>query len=137
MANITPTLFSALQLPLQRNLKQFSIILAPCPFHLTSYKQQISTQRLFKVSGISPHPLFTTYIPHSTLKTRLQIVHQDIFSRKGGVGLKGGLFRKGGFFALTFKIFWNFYKKYKISIFFEFSKSFFFLNIKLVSHSHW
>ena len=54
-AYITPTPFTVLLLPLQRNLKPLPIILAPCPFHLTSCTQQISTQCLFKVSDISPH----------------------------------------------------------------------------------
>ena len=63
LATIAPTPFSALQLPLQRNLKPFRVILAPCTFHLTSRKQEISTQCLFKMSDISPHfldrdPLF-------------------------------------------------------------------------------
>ena len=55
LATITPTLFSALQPSLQRNFKPFPIILATCPFHFTSCKQQISIQRLFKVSDITPH----------------------------------------------------------------------------------
>ena len=55
MATITLASFSALQHPLQRNLKSFTNILAPFPFHLTFCEQQILTQRLFKVSDISPH----------------------------------------------------------------------------------
>ena len=77
LATKQPKLFSTLQPPLQRNLKPFPIILTPCPLHLTSCKQEISTQRLFKVSNI--HPTFPTQIPHSMLKTRFQIVHQEIF----------------------------------------------------------
>ena len=42
LATITLPPFSTLQLALKRNLKSFPIILAPCPFHFTSLKQQIS-----------------------------------------------------------------------------------------------
>ena len=52
LATMTPTPFSALQLPLQRNLKPIPIVLALCPFHLTFCKPQISTKHLLKISGI-------------------------------------------------------------------------------------
>ena len=58
----------------------------------------------------SPNPpLIKGGLTSSNLAIRVGIKY---FLYKGRVGLKGGLFRKGGFFALT----WNFYKKDKLNI---------------------
>ena len=45
LATITPTPFSAVQLPLIRNSKPFPLTLAPCPFHLTQEPSNIKQRQ--------------------------------------------------------------------------------------------